>query len=116
MMLNYYVTAMPKRVKYLTLAAVLCAGACATTKTGTLADLNAAFNLAAAAEVVFATQPGASTQQVTEAQRLLSAAQAALISYANSNASGDQLVASAAIAALVAYTASPSVPASPARP
>jgi len=90
----------------------LCAGlclvlaGCATATPETKADLNAAFNVAAAAEAAYAAQPGANANTVAEMTQLLAAAQAALIAWTNSTSPTDQTAASIAIAALVAYEAS----------
>jgi hypothetical protein len=85
---------------------VLCLAACANTKPEQVADLTAAYNVAAAAEAVYAADASANGAKVAEAQRLLSAAQAALLTWSNSSLPADQTAASAAIAALVAYEAS----------
>jgi hypothetical protein len=70
------------------------------------ADLNAAFNVAAAGEAAYAAHPGANPKTVAQMSQLLSAAQAALTSWTNSQTPGDQAALNAAIAALVAYEAS----------
>jgi hypothetical protein len=93
--------------------ALLGLSACALTKQEQTVDANAAFNVAAAAEAAYAAQPGANPQKVAEAARLLSAAQAALLTWSNSNSSDDATALNAAVAALVAYEAGlPAVPAS----
>jgi hypothetical protein len=79
-----------------------CAAATPTTK----ADLNAAFNVAAAGEAAYAAQPGANARSVAEMAQLLAAAQAALLTWTNSTSPADQTAVSAAIAALVAFEAS----------
>lgn len=78
---------------------------CAANKTETVADLNAAFNVAAAADAAYAASPGANPKTVADMRQLLAAAQAALITWSNSASPGDQAAASAAVAALVAYAA-----------
>jgi hypothetical protein len=84
--------------------ALLLAG-CAMTQTQAAADLNAAFNVAAAGEAAYAVQPGANPKIVAQMSQLLSAAQAALLTWTNSQSTGDQATLNAAIAALVAYEA-----------
>ncbi len=79
-----------------------CAGGSSTIN----ADLNAAFSVAAAAEAAYAAQPGAAPAVVAEMQRLLAAAQAALLAWNQSGAQTDQAIADAAIAALMSYEAS----------
>jgi hypothetical protein len=79
---------------------------CAATQQQEAADLTAAFNVAAAAEVAYAASPLANPQNVAQAARLLAAAQAALLTWSNSTAPADQTAANAAVAALVAYEAS----------
>jgi len=71
----------------------------------TAADLNLAYTVAAAGEAAYATQPGAKPATTAQLVHLLSAAQAALLTWQNSAASADQTAANAAIAALVAYEA-----------
>ena len=84
--------------------ALLLAG-CTMTHTQAAADLNAAFNVAAAGEAAYSAQPGANPKTVAQMAQLLSAAQAALITWTNSQSPGDQAALNAAIAALVAYEA-----------
>ena len=80
-------------------------GGCAMTQPQAAADLNAAYNVAAAGEAAYAAQPGANPKTVAQMSQLLSAAQAALITWTNSQSSGSQAAVTAAIAALVAYEA-----------
>jgi hypothetical protein len=87
-----------------TIGSLLCA--CAVSQPEAAADLNAGFNVAAAAEAAYAAHPGANAKTTAEMAQLLSAAQAALISWTNSQSTGDQAIVTAAIAALVAYEAS----------
>ncbi len=99
------------RVIFGAILAVVLTG-CAANKTETVADLNAAFNVAAAADAAYAASPGANPKTVADMRQLLAAAQAALITWGNSSSPTDQVAASAAVAALVAYAASvPPVPA-----
>jgi hypothetical protein len=67
--------------------------------------LNAAFNVAAAAEAVYAANPGANKQAITQMSELLAAAQAALVSWSNAPSPSSQSAVNAAIAALIAYEA-----------
>jgi hypothetical protein len=94
------------RMVYLGVAGCLMAAGCAATKPETVADLNAAYNVAAAADAAYAAHPGADPKVVAEMARLLSASQAALVTWSNSTLPADQAAASAAISALVAYEAS----------
>ncbi len=87
-------------------ASMLLMAGCAMTHPQAAADLNAAFNVAAAGEAVYAAQPNASPKTVAQMSQLLAAAQAALITWTNSQSAGDQAALNAAIAALVAYEAS----------
>jgi nucleoid-associated protein YgaU len=97
----------------LTVLGLLALPACTLTKQAQTVDATAAFNIAAAAEAGYAGQPGADPRKVAEAARLLSAAQAALLTWSNSANPDDQAALNAAIAALVAYEAGlPTVPAS----
>ncbi len=89
----------------LVLIGVALAG-CSMTQPEAAADLNAAFNVAAAGEAAYAAHPGANPKTVAQMSQLLSAAQAALTSWTNSQTPGDQAALNAAIAALVAYEAS----------
>ena len=84
--------------------ALLLAG-CSMTRAQSAADLNAAFNVAAAGAAAYAAQPGANAKTVAQMNQLLSAAQAALVSWTNSQSPSDQAALDAAIAALVAYEA-----------
>ena len=77
--------------------------ACAMTPQQTAVDLNAAYDVAAAAEAAYAARPNADPAQVAEAHRLLAAAQAAILTAESSTAPVDQTAAAAAVAALVAY-------------
>ncbi len=86
-------------------AGALLLGGCAVTHTQAAADLNAAFNVAAAGEAAYSVQPGANPKIVAQMSQLLSAAQAALVTWTNSQSTGDQAALNAAIAALVAYEA-----------
>jgi hypothetical protein len=79
---------------------------CAMTKPEAAADLNAAFNVAAAAEAAYAAHPGADPKTVAKMEQMLNAAQAALVSWTNSQSPADQAALNAAVAALVAYEAS----------
>jgi hypothetical protein len=79
---------------------------CAMTKPQAAADLNAAFNVAAAAEAAYAADPGANPKTMAEMRQLLAAAQAALFSWTNSQSPADQAALGAAISALAAYEAS----------
>jgi hypothetical protein len=90
------------------LCLVLCPvfAGCTTATPEAQADLNAAFNVAAAAEAAYAAQPGANANMVAEMSQLLAAAQAALLAWTNSASPTDQTAASIAIAALVAFEAS----------
>ncbi len=72
----------------------------------TAADLNAAFNVAAAAEAAYTATPGVNPKTSAAMAQLLAAARAALTSWTNSPTPGQQAAVSAAIAALVAYQAS----------
>ena len=62
-----------------------------------------ALNIAAVGVSVYAADPHANPQRVTELKALLSGAQAAVQNWAASGSSGDQAAASAALAALVSY-------------
>jgi hypothetical protein len=88
-----------------TAAIVILLAGCATGQPETAADLNAAFNVAVAAEAVYAAQPSANQKTVAEMHQLLAAAQAALVSWTNAPTPGQQAAVNAAIAALVAYEA-----------
>lgn len=90
----------------LCLALCLVFAGCATATPEAQADLNAAFNVAAAAEAAYAAQPGANATTVAEMSQLLAAAQAALLAWTNAARPTDQTAASIAIAALVAFEAS----------
>jgi hypothetical protein len=79
--------------------------ACAMTPQETAVDLNAAYDVAAAAEAAYAARPDADPVKVAEATRLLAAAQAAILTSTNSSSPADQTAAAAAVAALVAYQA-----------
>ena len=89
----------------LALSSVLIAG-CAVSQPEAAADLNVAFNVAAAAEAAYAAHPGANPKTLAQMSQLLSAAQAALVSWTNSPTPGEQAGLNAAIAALIAYEAS----------
>jgi hypothetical protein len=84
--------------------ALLLAG-CAMSQPQAAADLNSAYNVAAAGEAIYAAQPGANQKTVAQMSQLLSAAQAALITWTNAQSAGNQAALNAAIAALVAYEA-----------
>ena len=84
--------------------AALLAG-CSMTPSQSAADLNAAFNVAAAGAAAYAAQPGANPKTVAEINQLLAAAQAALATWSSSQSTGNQAAVNAAIAALVAYEA-----------
>jgi hypothetical protein len=96
---------MKRATTLLLLSSILVAG-CAMSQPEAAADLNAAFNVAAAAEAVYAAHPGANPKTVAEMSQMLSAAQAALVSWTNSPTPGGQAGVNAAIAALIAYEAS----------
>jgi hypothetical protein len=78
---------------------------CAANTQDAVAQANAAFDVAAALEAAYAASPSADPKVVTEFTRLLSAGQAALVTWQNSSSPGDQQALNAAIAALVAYEA-----------
>lgn len=84
--------------------ALLLAG-CSMTQPQAAADLNAAYNVAAAGEAAYAAQPGANPKTVAQMSQLLAGAQAALITWTNSQSPGNQAALNAAIAALIAYEA-----------
>ena len=88
-----------------TVLGLLTLSACALTRQEQTVDATAAFNIAVAAEAAYAGQPGADPRKVAEAARLLSAAQAALLTWSNSASPDDQVALNAAVAALVAYEA-----------
>jgi hypothetical protein len=94
-------------MKKLMRAVIVCAflGACTMTHQETTVDLNAALDVAAAAQAAYAAQPGANPSQVEHGRQLLAAAQAALLTWSNSTDPADQTAANAAMAALVAYQA-----------
>jgi len=94
------------RSLYLIATATVVLAGCSSVTPQTSADLNVAYNLAAAAEAAYAAQPGANPGTTAQLMHLLSAAQAALLTWQNSSAPSDQTAANAAIAALVAYEAS----------
>jgi hypothetical protein len=79
---------------------------CSMTQPEAAADLNAAFNVAAAGEAAYAAHPGANPKTVAQMSQMLAAAQAALVSWTNAQTPGNQAAVSAALAALVAYEAS----------
>ena len=79
---------------------------CSMTQPEAAADLNAAFNVAAAGEAAYAGHPGANPKTVAQMNQFMSAAQAALVSWTNNQTPGDLAAADAALAALVAYEAS----------
>ncbi len=79
---------------------------CSMTQPEAAADLNAAFNVAAAGEAAYAAHSGANPKTVAQMGQLLSAAQAALVSWTSSQTPGNQAAVDAALAALVAYEAS----------
>jgi hypothetical protein len=89
-------------------ASTLVLGGCATGTSGSMsaADANAALGVASALEAVYAAQPSAKPEVVAELSRLLSAGQAALITWQSSSSPSDAQALNAAIAALVAYEAS----------
>ncbi len=93
------------RTSSLYAATCLVLGGCATASPEESADLNVAFNVAAASEAAFAAHPGANPATVAEMAQLLSAAQAALLTWTNSTSPADQTAANAAVAALVAFEA-----------
>ncbi len=86
-------------------ALALFVAGCSMTQPQAAADLNAAFEVAAAGEAVYAAQPKANPKTVAQMSQLLAAAQAALITWTSSQSAGDQAALNAAIAALVAYEA-----------
>jgi hypothetical protein len=86
-------------------AATLLLAGCSMTQPQAAADLNGAYNVAAAGEAIYAAQPGANPKTVAQMNQLLSAAQAALITWTNAQSLGNQAALNAAIAALVAYEA-----------
>ena len=89
--------------------------ACTLTPAQQTTDATMAFNVAAAAEAVYAAQPNADPKKVAEAARLLSGAQAALLTWSNSSAPSDLTALNAAVAALMAYEATlPATAAAPA--
>lgn len=79
---------------------------CAANQPQEAADLNAAFNVAAAAEAAYAAQPGADPKLAAEMAKLLETAQAALQTWTATPSPTTQTAINAAIAALVAYEAS----------
>jgi hypothetical protein len=89
-----------------TICLCACVAACAATPQQTKSDLNLAFNVAAAAEAAYAARPEADPAKTAQARALLSAAQAAVLTWTNSGDPADENVANAAVAALVAYEAS----------
>jgi hypothetical protein len=86
-------------------AATMSLAGCAASKQQSATELTAAYDVAAAAEAAYAARPGANPARVAQAARLLSAAQAALLTGSNSRSTADQTALNAAIAALVAYQA-----------
>ncbi len=94
------------RALYLIAAAGGVLAGCSASTPQSAADLNLAYNVAAAAEAAYAAQPGAKPNTIAQLAHLLSAAQAAMLTWQNSAAPANQTAANAAIAALVAYEAS----------
>jgi hypothetical protein len=78
--------------------------ACANTAQS-VADVNAAYNVAVAAEQVYAASPQATPDGVHRGQALLAAAMAAMVAWQNAPAGStkEQATLAAAIAALVAF-------------
>jgi hypothetical protein len=96
---------MKSSILSIVMAGVFLAG-CSMTQPEAAADLNAAFNVAAAGEAAYAAHPGANPKTVAQMGQLLAAAQGALLSWTNAQTPGNQATVDAAIAALVAYEAS----------
>ena len=93
------------KLTFFGMSAFVVAG-CSLSQPQAAADLNAAFNVAAAGEAVYAAQPAANPKVVAQMGQLMAAAQAALITWTNAQSPGNQAALNAAIAALIAYEAS----------
>jgi hypothetical protein len=90
---------------FVVMAACISVAACSTQQPGGAADLNGAFTIAAAGAAAYSAQASADPKATAIMRELLSAAQAALVTWMNSPTPGDQAAVNAAIAALVAYEA-----------
>ena len=91
----------------LTILATMTSLACCAQSPQNEAQLTAAYDAAAAIEVAYATSSTANPETVKQAAALLSAAQAALISWQNAptGSSAEAIALSSAIAALVSFEA-----------
>ena len=89
----------------LILTACIAVSACTIQQPRMAADLNAAFEIAAAGAAAYSAQPTADPKAEATMRQLLAAAQAALVTWTNSPTAGEQASLNAAIAALVAYEA-----------